>query len=406
MLCFITLLLIIPRISTAQYYYSYDKQILLNIDSTKVTIKFRSDLDETSISNIIGQNKRINNILDEYQTMDDFIVCSLSISQDYFTFIDSLKSINGIYLVEPFYKNSSGFAQLEGEKFVVAFDEHISLFEIDSINNIYHVDLDKQILPTNVFLINNTDLSDYNILDISNVYNNLSAVRYAHPDFIAHLEQNSYKLYDYYTDFQYHIKNVIGEFNNASVWDFAGLNDTLIVAVLDDGIDNHEDLPQDRIIQGFDYCDNDPDPRPDSDNGFHGMACAGIIAATHTLDSAIGELSSSGIISLNEHVKILNNKIFPDAPWDPAITSARLALAIYNAVIYNDSKTAIISNSWNYTDPLHPNVEEIDEALLLAYTIGRPIYNEYGILLGWRGCPVFFSAGNKDGAGILYTAPR
>jgi len=57
------------------------------------------------------------------------------------------------------------------------------------------------------------------------------------------------------------------------------LDDTIIVAVIDDGIDDHEDLPTERLLSGFDFADFDDDPSPPEDLN-HGMCCAGIIAAS------------------------------------------------------------------------------------------------------------------------------
>jgi subtilisin family serine protease len=119
----------------------------------------------------------------------------------------------------------------------------------------------------------------------------------------------AYKLFDYYHNVQAHTKKVIGTFNSASVWDFAGLTRPITVAVIDDGIDAHEDLPSSRILTGFNFAEGETDTRPGR-KMTHGMACAGIIAGSHTTDSLGGSHRSSGIISLSPNVKILPVNVF------------------------------------------------------------------------------------------------
>ena len=157
----------------------------------------------------------------------------------------------------------------------------------------------------NVFVLSNTKSSGYRVLELANLYYEMDETRYAHPCFGIRPIKYQYKLYDYYSDYQDHTKKVIGEFNQASVWDFYGLSNSVKVAVIDDGVVEHEDLPSERILSGYDFADNDSDPRPGPEQA-HGMGCAGIIAATHTTDSIFGMVpgipsTSSGIFSLNDN---------------------------------------------------------------------------------------------------------
>jgi subtilisin family serine protease len=51
------------------------------------------------------------------------------------------------------------------------------------------------------------------------------------------------------------------------------------VAVLDEGIEDHEDFNEDLMLPGYDYFNGDSDPSPDSVKEAHGMAVAGLIFA-------------------------------------------------------------------------------------------------------------------------------
>lgn len=60
-------------------------------------------------------------------------------------------------------------------------------------------------------------------------------------------------------------------------WDVSTGSESVVVAVIDTGVDaSHPDL-QGRIVAGYDFVNNDSDPTDDHD---HGTAVAGIIAAT------------------------------------------------------------------------------------------------------------------------------
>ncbi|MEW5994235.1 MAG: hypothetical protein AB1744_07555, partial [Candidatus Zixiibacteriota bacterium] len=157
-------------------------------------------------------------------------------------------------MVEPFYRNQLDSAFLVGVRFCVAFHEGLTQARIDSINAAHGVVIDHEVegMP-NVFVLQNTDASGYDLLDLANTYYELDETLYSHPEFGVWIQRHTYKLFDFYNWAQPHTKKVIGSFNSAAVWDFAGLTgDTITVAIIDDGIDSHEDLPASRILPGYD----------------------------------------------------------------------------------------------------------------------------------------------------------
>jgi len=270
-------------------------------------------------------------VLQDDHVIDDFLACSLSTSQGYEAFLDSLNTLPGIDLVEPYYRDDYDSAFLVGQQFCVAFQEDMTQAEIDAINDPYGVIIDHPVayMP-NVFVMRNSKATGMRMLELANMYYDLDATRYSHPNFSVRPVLNSYNLYDYYSDYQPHTKKVIGSFNDVSVWDFAGLESPITVAVIDDGVTSHEDLPEARLLEGYDFVGDsssnivpDPDPSPGALRA-HGMGCAGIISASHTTDPEAGQLSSSGMISLDPNILIMPVKIFDDSgygtsrPEDPA----------------------------------------------------------------------------------------
>ncbi|MGH8015340.1 MAG: S8 family serine peptidase, partial [Candidatus Zixiibacteriota bacterium] len=241
----------------------------------------------------------------------------------------------------------------------------------------------------------NTDSSGYGLLEIANTYYELTETYYSHPEFGVWIQANSYKLFDYFNSFQPHIKKVIGNFNSAVVWDFAKvLNDSIIVAVIDYGVESHEDLPASRLRPGFDYAQGDNNPTPGQFQG-HGMATAGIIAASHTIDSIAGLQASTGVISLNPKVSVLPLKIFNDNGTSTGVFPSEIAQAISFAW---KNGAAILSNSWGYGSPCPvPSIYDVlTSAIDSAAAFGR----------GGKGCPVIFSSGNGgiQTLGVQYPA--
>jgi hypothetical protein len=112
-------------------------------------------------------------------------------------------------------------------------------------------------------------------------------------------------------------------------WDTQRGNSSVVVAVVDTGIDwNHPDLASNYVSLGYDWVNNDTDPMDDEGHGSH---CAGIIAATINNEVGIAGLAQ---------VQIMAEKglDYTGSGWEDD-----LANAIIHAV---DQGADIISNSW------------------------------------------------------------
>lgn len=159
------------------------------------------------------------------------------------------------------------------------------------------------------------------------------------------------------------------------------------MAIIDVGVDSHEDLPASRLLPGCDFAgsdtldnDQDNDPRP-GPTQYHGMSTAGIVAASHTTDSAAGSLTNSGLISMDPYVNILPVKIFTDEGNSRDVYASDLAAAVTYAWTHGAD---ILSNSWAYDDPAKVPEPVLNDALERATLFGR----------NGRGCPVIFASGN------------
>ncbi len=247
------------------------------------------------------------------------------------------------------------------------------------------------------------------LFDYSNQIYESGLVEYCHPNFIATRER--FEIIDPKYGEQYYLNNT-GQFGGTSdidinapeAWNITtGISD-VTVAVIDDGVENHEDL-NGRVLPGFtpQYSISNPNTygapnanNPtktvypyDSDNPFgHGECCAGIIAASH---------NSIGIRGIAPKAKIVPVNIFND--WFVDIMSdsygnqiqfinyAEDAQDIANAIDFSwdDAKADIISNSWGYNSQ---NV--VSDAIVAA--IGRARNQGRNGL----GSVVIFASGNSN----------
>jgi len=86
-----------------------------------------------------------------------------------------------------------------------------------------------------------------------------------------------------------------------SAWLFTLCDSSLRVAVIDDGFEsNHPDLAESRLVNPFDFYDMGPDPTPGSPKDNHGMACAGILAASHNDSGIAGVFGSCELVPIRK----------------------------------------------------------------------------------------------------------
>jgi len=151
-------------------------------------------------------------------------------------------------------------------------------------------------------------------------------------------------------------------------WNTTLGNDSILVAVIDTGIDyNHPDLQDNYVPLGYDWINDDNDPMDDEGHGTH---CAGIIAASIN--------NSIGIAGLAQ-VRIMAEKGLNSTGYG---TTEALASSIIHAV---DQGANILSMSWGS----YFNSTLMYEAIRYAY--------ERGVLL-------VAAAGNEDTSAKLFPA--
>lgn len=381
------------------YYYSNNRQIQLQFDTTQMLVLCDDQLQPHFQEQLLNGLSRVINVGSAPQIAEGFLLCSLSTGEDYLTYLDSIKAVEGISLVEPVFGDDSTGAIYVGDVIVAAFYPNVIRSQVDSLAALFHIVVDHQYEGlVNTYVLRNTDSSGMYITDLANRLYELPETEWSHPLFTSMIVKHAYQIADHYAQFQLHSKKVIGQFNETSVWDFASLRRPVVVAVVDDGVEPHEDLLADRVLPGIDFYahasrpreDNDPSPGPLQ---AHGMGCAGIIAAGHTDPGGYDTLyDHSYIFGIAPQTLIRPVKIFGDDGNSPSIFIDDTVLS--RAVRYARKNAEVLSCSWGYANP-YQEKDLLTQELRNAADSGR----------NGKGCILVFSSGNAAPRGYTVGFP-
>ena len=223
------------------------------------------------------------------------------------------------------------------------------------------------------------------VLPIANELYESGLVEFSHPDFYAELTHYSDPLYP--DQFQMNntgqtIDGYVGvndmDCNAAEAWGISLGSSSITVAVIDDGLEDHEDLETSggasRYINGYSPANNGNGDAVSGSN--HGLACAGIIAASHNTIGVRGVAPLVDLLSVNIFVGGESTQDIADG-----ITWAK------------DNGADVLSNSWGYTS-CTAYYSNIANAITDANNNGR----------NGKGCMVIFASGNGSKSCVDFPA--
>lgn len=293
--------------------------------------------------------------------------------------------------IAPAYRLESGFEFWPTDQVVLQLKDNVSLDELNHILAKYDASYKRTDYGTTVLEVKDMNNSLY----LANEIYESGLVKWAEIDFFAPIKTGDDPLKDldfgtlftpsdplYSEQFQMNntgqtIDGFAGgndfDCNAPQAWDITKGSSTITVAVIDDGVEAHEDLGN--VLSGYTPL-NGGNGTPLSD-GDHGQACAGIIAALH---------NNLGVAGLAPNVNILPINIFAGNE-----TTQDLA----NAISWAAANGAdVISNSWGYPNSCGASASNINSAIADAATNGR----------GGKGCIIVFASGNGYQSCVDYPA--
>ena len=313
-------------------YYGPDEEISLLPDLRRVDIYLNSDQDYGPVhlakaKGFIGMSKANNFISIDMTAYDDVDISQLTPPQ-----LSKLLDIDykDIHEIVPVMKVSGRIEATLQKDFIVKFNGSVNPKYMDALLQ----RLDGEMISTKpdgayVFRMDRVK----NGFDLMHEVATLGMIEYAQPDMIVKIEHTNDPLFNK----QYQIQNsgqyIDGrkatsgiDLNITPAWNYTK-GSGVTVAVIDDGVEAHEDLPN--IKAGFTPA-SDGDGTPVS-TGKHGMAVAGIISAQH---------NDIGIKGVSPNSELLSVNIFQQGT-----TLSDYAEAFYWAV---ENGADVINNSWGF----------------------------------------------------------
>ena len=207
---------------------------------------------------------------------------------------------------------------------------------------------------------------------LANTLYEQAKVEWAHPDFYAPIKHHLTPSDTYYPNqFQMNNSNDI-DCDAPEAWDISRGDASIRVAVIDDGLESHPDLGNLNTSRGYSPANNG-NGTPNA-SGAHGVACAGIIGASH---------NGVGVAGVAPNVEMFSVNIFLGGE-----SSADLA----NAITYSKNQGAdVLSNSWGFSS-CNYSVDVLNSALADARNNGR----------NGKGCIIVFASGNDSYSCVSY----
>jgi subtilisin family serine protease len=370
--------------ATSTYYYADGERILLNEDRNILVLHFDSKYND-NIANIQMEGLKEVELHDAYGRA----LLTFEGAVEPAAFTPEAFGIPGSALFSAVH----GFMLDDGFKIALTHDVVIGPSPEYELNNSMLSGLasrhgaifQRDEYGTQVFRVDDPMQG----LAFANALEEQGLVQWAHPDFYAKVTRYNDPFYTQQFQMNNTGQSVNGfsgvsniDCNGPEAWAITTGSSSLTVAVIDDGLEAHEDLVNGsnvtRVLGGnTPATGGNGTPRFSSDA--HGMACAGIISATHN--------NSKGVRGVAPGVNLRSVNIF----WGGETTQT-----IANGINWARIQGAdVMSNSWGYTS-CNVSYSNINSALSSARTSGR----------GGKGCIIVFASGNGGKSCIDYPANR
>lgn len=320
------------------FYYSNNRKIPLEKSTSDLVLKVNSSLPKGAIENGLRNTNSIKMV--SYLNEETGLIwikdkqgnpIKNSIAEVYGQ-LNIQKEIP-VYYLGISEKDTAWF--ILTDEFRVKFKKSISNEEIEKINaqhNIEAVSFFKNEYTSGWHLLKISNESSLTALEAANIYYESGLVEWSVPNYYTEFSYES--INDSYFYLQWYLENtgqegVAGtDINVVKAWDITTGNTSTIVAVVDGGVENHEDFYSGQVITGI-SLDNggnivgDGSPKVgDQDSEMHGQAVAGIVGANHNNIGIRGVAEKVKILPINVKYnntslnQILNMQTGIDWAWD------------------------------------------------------------------------------------------
>lgn len=361
----------------SQSFYRYQgKRIDLRVDSNTFVIQSNNQLVDKQ--NSAFEEKLKKGEIEFFQKMPNnrFLVRGAKLqfgNYDYFSNV---------------YRNEESGMTIILPRIVVMFKQEGNL---QHVLNKYEGKIVKERGSNQKYILKCNVARSEEVLQLVDELDSRDDVVWCEPEFLS-----DYKVDNTLYPQQYYLKNTGQnggtsgiDINVEPAWNLTNGNACITVAVIDAGVDrNHEDMGT-RVLEGFTIRNatgvGEPQNANSLDSKYHGMACAGIIAASN---------NTIGIRGVASNVNILPVNIVPDVTYIDGlgrrIEGFGTNIEVAEAISWAWRRADVLSCSWGGGNPSNDITAAIDS----ARTFGR----------NGNGSVVVFSSGNyyPDVTDVLY----
>ncbi len=373
------------------YYLTSNGKVFIQPDYSAMSVYFRdepsSDVEDSFRSAVsrTGRSSTAERLEMETMNLKEMLriksvngLRSIRSVSDRAGFLDAYNlTSRGAYDVLPAF-TVDGIQAWFTKRIVVRLRDGAGLNAIDDLLQSYDGRFVKNLTDANTFIIKVEKIGDQ--LRLIQEINDRGVLDWGEPDFKMEIRRTVDPLYQH----QWHLNNTGGTdlggkplLNDADIdapeaWALATGNN-VTVAVIDDGLEAHEDMAT--LLPGY-TPSNGGNGTPSLSTDGHGQQCAGLIGALH---------NEIGVRGVAPGVSIFSVNIFA-----PNTSNADVADGINWAV---NNGADVLSNSWGYTS-CTANISSVTSAFNNAATNGR----------GGLGCIILVASGNDFNSCVSYPA--
>jgi subtilisin family serine protease len=333
------------------YYYFQGEKFFFQERTDVIFVTFKEGVTDQQAREVLSAYSSIDLGRSGTDMVDDnFIRLTHSLSkQEYTSLVDQMKSNDVFedvnYAFSPAGINDEKTFYGLNDYLILQFKPNYSRQQVDQINSSKGVDI---VSPIDVsggltFLAKVNSNSVLNAMEVANSFYEDGLVNYSEPSmYVTNVLCDTVN--DPFYPMQWSLRNTgsnvptnppgaipDADMDVDSAWNVTTGDSTVIIAILDTGVDTtHPDIS--RVI-GYDFANMDGNP---NDDGNHGTACAGIAAA-------IGN-NNLGVTGVAYRCKIMPIKIINSAGSIPGYH-----VAAFGTIWAYQHGAAVLSNSWGFT---------------------------------------------------------
>ncbi len=278
------------------YYEDKSDSIPLWYLPGKMVIKFHST-PSLNIEEALGSDPAFDTAQEPELITYDFYYVWLVEDSTVAGALGRLDTNGYVEIANPIYLEEEGDSTelVAFDRVSVKFLDTLSRDIIDSLNTYWGVEIVDSVLGvSNYYSLLVTGASGHSVLEVANTYEQDDRTEFAIPSFLPNIELQS--IDDQFFGYQWNYNNTgqlygtpDADIDAVEAWEIETGDSSIVIAVIDEGVESHEDLPSGKLVDGYDFVGDDvkyaggpdSDPSPGDACRAHGMACSGLIAATH-----------------------------------------------------------------------------------------------------------------------------